>query len=168
MNIIKKCGGLPLAIKIMGGLLRTKHQTEREWEVVSKHLAWSLDGLPGELDHRLYLSYDDMSPQLKQCFLYCSLFPKGTIIAQERVIRMWISEGFVQPRENSNPPEEVATNYYQELVMRNLIDPVYAATINKCTIHDVVRSFAEFMAREESLVVHSEQVDSIGIVPPIY
>lgn len=158
MKIIKKCGGLPLAIKIMGGLLRTKHQTELEWEAVLNHRAWSLDGLPGELDHRLYLSYDDLSPQLKQCFLYCSLFPKGTTIDQYIVIPMWISEGFVHSWDENRSPEEVAIEYYQELIMRNLIEPASAVTIRKCTMHDVVHSFAEFMAREESLVLHGEQV----------
>ncbi|RLM70280.1 hypothetical protein C2845_PM17G15170 [Panicum miliaceum] len=76
MKIIRKCGGLPLAVKVMGGLLSTKPQNEGDWEAVLHHRAWSVDGLPEELDKRIYLSYEDLSPQLKQCFLYCSLFPK--------------------------------------------------------------------------------------------
>ncbi|XP_062182890.1 putative disease resistance protein RGA3 isoform X2 [Phragmites australis] len=77
MKIIRKCGGLPLAIKVMGGMLSTKYQSEREWVAVLNNPAWSVAGLPKDLDNRLYLSYQDLSPQLKQCFLYCSLFPKG-------------------------------------------------------------------------------------------
>ncbi|CAL4980140.1 unnamed protein product [Urochloa decumbens] len=163
MKIIKKCGGLPLAIKVMGGLLSTRSQGELEWQAVLNHHAWSVAGLPKELDNRLYLSYEDLSPQLKQCFLYCSLFPKGTNIRKRDVIPMWISEGFIQPQHGSSSRgdqlEDIANEYYRDLIMRNLIEPIEDSTMNGyyCTMHDVVRSFAEFMAREESLVVQDEQ-----------
>ncbi|TVU23238.1 hypothetical protein EJB05_25591, partial [Eragrostis curvula] len=164
IKIIKKCGGLPLAIKIMGGLLRTKPQTEHAWEAILNHHAWSSDGLPPELDRRLYLSYEHLSPQLKQCFINCSLFPKRKTILMVDVTCMWISEGFIQPLGGSSSHdddddddglEEVAEEYFQELIKRNLIEPTKDSQVTGyvCTMHDVVRFFAEFIAREESLVV---------------
>ncbi|KAF8647791.1 hypothetical protein HU200_065206 [Digitaria exilis] len=150
MKIINKCGGLPLAVKVMGGLLCTRSQTEREWEAVLNHRAWSISGLPDELDSRIYLSYEDLSPQLKQCFLYCSLFPKGTMIWQADAVPMWIGSS---TSTYGDRLEEVATEYYEELITRNLIEPIYVDRYS-CKMHDVVRSFAEFMAREDSLVVH--------------
>jgi Leucine-rich repeat (LRR) protein len=170
MKIIKKCGGLPLAVKVMGGMLSTRPRSEGEWEAVLQHRAWSVDGLPKELDNRIYLSYEDMPPQLKQCFLYCILSPKGTCIQWHHVILMWISEGFIQPQDGCSSHvdrlEELATEYYKELIMRNLIEPMKGSYITryKCTMHDVVRSFAEYMARKESLVVQDIQVsrDSNG------
>nr|CAB3502789.1 unnamed protein product [Digitaria exilis] len=158
MKIINKCGGLPLAVKVMGGLLNTRSQTEREWETVLNHRAWSVSGLPDEMDSRIYLSYEDLSPQMKQCFLYCSLFPKGTSIWRGDIVPMWVSEGFIQPRHGVSSStyddrlEEVATEYYEELITRNLMEPTNLGR-SKCRMHDVVRSFAEFMAREDSLVV---------------
>ncbi|CAL4986924.1 unnamed protein product [Urochloa decumbens] len=166
MKIIKKCGGLPLAIKMMGGLLSTRSQSELEWEAVLNHHAWSVAGLPKELDNRIYLSYEDLSPQLKQCFLYCSLFPKGTNIRKRDIIPLWISEGFIQPQHGNSSRgyqlEDIASEYHRDLIMRNLIEPISDIDVNgyQCTMHDVVRSFAEFMAREESLVVQDEQVPS--------
>jgi hypothetical protein len=167
MKIIQKCDGLPLAIKVMGGLLSTRSRTEGEWEAVLNHRAWSVVGLPKELDSCVYLSYEDLPPQLKQCFLYCSLFPKGTLTGWREVIPMWISERSVQPQHESSSYddrlEEIATEYYHELIMRNLIEPEEGGYLGgyACTMHDVVRSFAEFMAREESLlVVQSQHVAS--------
>ncbi|KAL6908007.1 hypothetical protein ACP4OV_002177 [Aristida adscensionis] len=163
MRIVEKCGGLPLAIKVMGGLLSTRYPNQHDWEDVLNDAAWSVAGLPKDLDHRIYLSYADLTPQLKQCFLYCVLFPKGTSIWMIEAIRMWISEGFIQPQEGSSSHndrvEEVATKYYRELITRNLIEPTPASTMTgyECTMHDVIRSFAEFMAREESLVILGEQ-----------
>ncbi|KAF8647788.1 hypothetical protein HU200_065203 [Digitaria exilis] len=150
MKIVNKCGGLPLAIKVMGGLLSTRSQIEREWEAVLNHRAWSISGLPDELDSRIYLSYEDLSPQLKQCFLYLSLFPKGTTIRQTDIVPMWIGEGFIQSCQGGSSTstdddrlEEVATEYYEELIMRNLIETTESTTKfeksghYKCTSHQV-------------------------------
>ncbi|CAD6255575.1 unnamed protein product [Miscanthus lutarioriparius] len=161
MEILENCDGLPLAIKVIGGLLSTRYPSEHEWKSVLNKPAWSLTGLPPELDNRLYLSYEDLSPQLKQCFLYCSLFPKGEELVHGLVTQMWIGEGFIQPPGGSTNSlqeyefEEMATEYYQELIKRNLIEPTkeYSLTGYRCTMHDVVCTFAEHMAREESLVV---------------
>jgi len=167
MKIVRKCGGLPLAIKVMGGLLSTKPQSETDWEAVLNHRAWSVDGLPEELDKRIYLSYEDLSPQLKQCFLYCSLFPKATRILHRSVVPMWISEGFIQPQGGSSSHddqlEEIATEYHKELITRNLIEPTKNnITGYSCTMHDVVRSFAEYMSREDSLVVQDSKQVATG------
>ncbi|XP_066338668.1 putative disease resistance protein RGA3 [Miscanthus floridulus] len=102
MEILENCDGLPLAIKVIGGLLSTRYPSEHEWKSVLNKPAWSLTGLPPELDNRLYLSYEDLSPQLKQCFLYCSLFSKGKEIIRGVVTPMWISEGFIQPVDGSS------------------------------------------------------------------
>ncbi|RLM58885.1 hypothetical protein C2845_PM18G12870 [Panicum miliaceum] len=82
-------------------LMRHAHCTRArvlKWKAVLESHAWlSVFGLPEQLDNRLYLSYEDLSPQLKQCFLYCSLFPEGDETIQVVVTRVWISEGFIQP-----------------------------------------------------------------------
>ncbi|KAL6908009.1 hypothetical protein ACP4OV_002179 [Aristida adscensionis] len=174
LQILRKCDGLPLAIKVMGGLLSTKFPNEREWKEVLESPAWSVAGLPQELDSRLYMSYEDMSPQLKQCFLYCSVFSKSKLIILTTITNMWVSEGFIQPLDRSNISqddrlEEVAIEYYQELITRNLIEPTeeYSLSGYRCTMHDVVRSFAEFMAGEELLMlVQNRQAatDGSGLV----
>ncbi|CAD6255484.1 unnamed protein product [Miscanthus lutarioriparius] len=171
MEILENCDGLPLAIKVIGGLLSTRYPSEHEWKAVLNMPAWSLTGLPLELDNRLYLSYEDLSPQLKQCLLYCSMFPKGVAILQAVVTEMWISEGLIQPPDKRSTSsheyglEDIATEYYRELIKRNLIEPMkgYSLTGYKCTMHDVVRSFAEYMVREESVVmVGQEQATTSG------
>ena len=76
---------------------------------------------------------------------------------------MWISEGFIHPLDRSssydNQLENLADGYYQELITRNLIEPTEESALTRytCTMHDVVQSFAEFMSKEESLVVQDTQ-----------
>ncbi|VAI94382.1 unnamed protein product [Triticum turgidum subsp. durum] len=67
------------------------------------------------------------------------------------VVAMWISEGFIHG--NSNDLEESGENYYKELVSRNLIEPDKSyVDIWVCSMHDVVRSFAQYMTKDEALV----------------
>ena len=89
------------------------------------------------------------------------MFPKGVAILQAVVTAMWISEGLIQPPDKRSTSsheyglEDIATEYYRELIKRNLIEPMegYSLTGYRCTMHDVVHTFAEYVAREESLVV---------------
>ncbi|RLN18932.1 Disease resistance protein RPM1 [Panicum miliaceum] len=152
MMIIEKCNGLPLAIKVIGGLLRTKARTRDSWFGVLNHYLGSSGAQLGELFHSLYLSYQDLSPQLKQCFLYCSLLPKGVNFESPNVINMWISEGFIHlAARRADELEDIGTEYHQDLIMRHLIEPGASSSM-----HDIVRSFAQHMAREEALVVQRE------------
>lgn len=86
LEIIKRCDGLPLAIKTIGGLLSHRDINEGEWEKVLKNSSWSVMGMPEDLNHAIYLSYEDLSPPLKQCFMHLSLFSKNTPIVRSIVV----------------------------------------------------------------------------------
>jgi len=76
LEIVHLCGGLPLAIKVTASVLATKDINENEWRKVIKKSDWSISTLPIELSGALYLSYDELPPHLKQCFLYCAFYPE--------------------------------------------------------------------------------------------
>jgi hypothetical protein len=122
MRIIEKCDCLPLAIKVMGGLLCKKMARRGDWEKVLNDAIWSVSRMPEELNYAIYLSYEDLHSSLKQCFLHYSLIPnKSTRFFVDDIVNMWISEGFVEG--NSDELEELAMEYYNELILRNLIEP---------------------------------------------
>uniref|UniRef100_A0ACD5Y0N1 Uncharacterized protein n=1 Tax=Avena sativa TaxID=4498 RepID=A0ACD5Y0N1_AVESA len=154
LKIIQKCGGLPLAVKVMGGLLRKRGELRRDWEQVLNNSKWRITEMPKELNYAVYLSYEDMPPYLKQCLLFCSLLPKSELFHMHHVVAMWISEGFVYG--NSNDLETLGVNYYKELISRNLLEPVNQLY---CGMHDVVRSFAHYMTKYEALVAHDADTD---------
>lgn len=82
-EIVKKCDGLPLAIKVVAGVLSTK-RTTAEWKSIQDS-KWSIHGLPKELGGPLYLSYSNLPPQLKQCFLWCALLAPNFEIHRDSV-----------------------------------------------------------------------------------
>ncbi|KAF7056728.1 hypothetical protein CFC21_064107 [Triticum aestivum] len=153
LEIIEKCDGLPLAIKVMGGLLCQKDKQRCDWEKVLNDAIWSISRMPEELNYAIYISYGDLSPSLKQCFLHYSLKPKKTIIHDVQLVGMWIGEGFVHG--DSDRLEELGIEYHKELILRILIEPdtSYAGQYI-CNMHDVVRSFAQYVTRDEALVAH--------------
>jgi Leucine-rich repeat (LRR) protein len=74
------------------------------------------------------------------------------------IVGMWISEGFVEG--TSDELEELALEYYNELILRNLIEPDLLYVDRwVCNMHDVVRSFAQYVARDEALVAQKRQID---------
>ncbi|KAF7044681.1 hypothetical protein CFC21_053877, partial [Triticum aestivum] len=109
--------------------------------------------MPKELNYAIYLSYEDLSPCLKQCFLHFSLKPKRVVFNDDEFVGMWIAEGFIQG--NVDRLEKIGIQHHKELIERNLIEPDTSKTSQYiCNMHDVIRSFAQFVARNESLVAH--------------
>ncbi|XP_060671198.1 disease resistance protein RPM1-like [Ziziphus jujuba] len=142
-QIVERCGGLPLAVVAVGGLLSTKDKTIYEW----KNLR---DSLSSELESNLHLtsiqeilslSYYDLPYRLKCCFLYFGMYPEDYSIRQSRLIRQWISEGFVKPRKDKTL-EEVAQEYLTELIDRSLVQkshPRFRPEYSKhCHVHDLL------------------------------
>jgi hypothetical protein len=160
MMIVEKCDCLPLAVKVMGGLLRQKRPTQANWEKVLCDSIWSSQ-MPQELNTTIYLSYKDLHPCLKPCFLHYSLLPKGAVFHVDDIVGMWISEGFVNG--TSHDLEDIGRDYYEELVQRNLIEPdeKYIDQV-VCKMHDVVRSFAQYVARDEVLAAQNTEIDILG------
>ena len=60
VRILAKCDGLPLAVKVMGGLLCQKDKKYHAWKMVLDDSIWSESEMPEELNHAVYLSYEDL------------------------------------------------------------------------------------------------------------
>nr|GME05163.1 disease resistance protein RPM1-like [Ipomoea batatas] len=143
-NILKRCGGLPLAIVVIAGVLATKTESIEEWERFQHNLNIQLDSNAGgmkSMKNLLSLSYYDLPYYLKYCFLYLSIFPEDVIINKNIVIRLWIAEGFVR-ENNQQVKEEVAEAYLNELLHRNLIILAKKGRDGRMSgfrVHDILR-----------------------------
>ncbi|KAH9750262.1 putative disease resistance RPP13-like protein 1 [Citrus sinensis] len=90
-NIVIKCNGLPLAAKTLGGLLRGKRDRS-DWEDVLSCKIWDLPEERCDIIPALRVSYYYLSAPLKQCFAYCSLFPKDYEFEEEEIILLWCAQ----------------------------------------------------------------------------
>nr|BBD82387.1 putative NBS-LRR-like protein [Oryza sativa Indica Group] len=159
IEIVRKCGGLPLAIRAIAKVLASlRDQTENEWRQILGKNAWSMSKLPDELNGALYLSYEVLPHQLKQCFLYCALFPEDANIFCGDLTRMWVAEGFIDEQEGQLL-EDTAERYYHELIHRNLLQPDGLYFDHSwCKMHDLLRQLASYLSREECFVGDPESL----------
>ncbi|KAA8533109.1 hypothetical protein F0562_033358 [Nyssa sinensis] len=155
-SILKKCGGLPLAIVTIGGLLSKKNDEVLEWKKVHDSLATEMKSNSKLecLERILLLSYNDLPYNLKFCYLYLSGFPEDYLIKRMKLVRLWVVERFVVAKPGLTM-EEVAEDYLNELVSRSMIQVVQTDRFNRvrtCRVHDIMREIIQLKARDESLV----------------
>uniref|UniRef100_A0A453GFQ2 NB-ARC domain-containing protein n=4 Tax=Triticinae TaxID=1648030 RepID=A0A453GFQ2_AEGTS len=156
-SIVHRCRGLPLAILSIGGLLSSRPQTQYDWEQLYNQLPTELSN-NDHVKAVLNLSYHDLSGDLRNCFLYCSLFSEDYPMSRETLVRLWVAEGFVLRKGNSTP-EEVAEENLRKLIHRNMLEVMdrdELGRVSTCTMHDIVRELALCIAREERFVSTSD------------
>ncbi|KAL7606444.1 hypothetical protein Lser_V15G19038 [Lactuca serriola] len=116
-GFVEKCDGLPLALRTLGRLLRTKTD-EEAWKELLDSEIWRL-GKSDEIVPALRLSYHDLSACLKLLFAYCSLFPKDYEFEKEELILLWMAEGFLHQSTSSKSMERLGVEYFEELLSRS-------------------------------------------------
>ncbi|KAK3124021.1 hypothetical protein QOZ80_8AG0639390 [Eleusine coracana subsp. coracana] len=85
-DIIRKCKGLPLALKTMGGLMSSKQHVQK-WKAIANCTVSDTRGVKDEVMPILKLSYTHLPSEMKQCFAFCAVFPKD----------YWMRKGPVGP-----------------------------------------------------------------------
>ncbi|WMV43252.1 hypothetical protein MTR67_036637 [Solanum verrucosum] len=121
-EIVKKSGGVPLAAKTLGGLLRFKRE-EREWEHVRDSEIWNLPQDERSIMPALRLSYHHLPLDLRQCFVYCAVFLKDTEMEKEKLISLWMAHGFLLSKGNMEL-EDVGNEVWKELCLRSLFQDI--------------------------------------------
>ncbi|KAF7076444.1 hypothetical protein CFC21_081096 [Triticum aestivum] len=156
-DIWKYCGGLPLAIVSMAGLVACNPKKQNDhWNTVCKSLfpeqvaPLTLDGVTMILDY----CYNDLPADLKTCLLYLSIFPKGWKISRKRLTRRWISECFVSGKQGLTE-EEVAETYFNQLIRRKIIHPLEHSSNGKVKsfkVHDMILEYIVSKSSEENFI----------------
>ncbi|CAM0947816.1 unnamed protein product [Alopecurus aequalis] len=142
-EILKKCGGLPLAVITMASLL-ANHEARMlsEWESIKNSIGSKFATNPTleEMRGILNLSYTHLPVRLRPCFLYLGMYPEDDKIMRHDLVQQWIAEGFVCSSHGVDL-EGVAKSYFNEPINRSLIQPEgtsYDGEVVSCRVHDMV------------------------------
>ncbi|XP_022748113.1 LOW QUALITY PROTEIN: putative disease resistance RPP13-like protein 1 [Durio zibethinus] len=119
-KIVRKCNGLPLAAKTLGGLARTDIDLDA-WEKILESEIWKLSDHRFDIIPALQLSYHHLPPHLKRCFAYCSILPKDYEFQEREIILLWRAEGFLQEARDKHSIEDLGHKYFRDLVSRSLL-----------------------------------------------
>ncbi|XP_047082505.1 disease resistance protein RGA5-like isoform X1 [Lolium rigidum] len=159
-SILKKCGGIPLAIVTIASLLASKEGNTNAYEYWSMVYQSMGSGLQNSLDDLrnmmriLSVSYYDLPPHLKTCLLYLSLYPEDYKIETTILIWKWVGEGFVK-KEHGKNPYKVGEHYLVELINRSLLQPAYIDSnkiVTSCRVHDMVRDLITSFSNDENFL----------------
>ncbi|KAM3215218.1 hypothetical protein ACQJBY_067292 [Aegilops geniculata] len=146
IDILKKCGGLPLAIISMASLLRNYNSADGKdmWERVSKSIGSHMESQPSLDGMRqiVTLNYNHLSLDIRCCMMYFSIFPEDYVVNKNRLLHRWIAEGLVTEVRGLTLLQ-VAQAYYEELLSRNMIVQAVEEASNEvnretCQVHDMV------------------------------
>ncbi|XP_059276760.1 putative late blight resistance protein homolog R1B-16 [Lycium ferocissimum] len=149
-QIALKCRGLPLAIVVIAGLLSKIGKTLNEWKSVAENVSSMVStDLDAHCLRVLALSYHNLPHHLKACFLYFAIFPEDEFIFVDKLMELWVVEGFLKV-EATESITEVAEKCLKDLIDRSLVFVHYLSfdgKIKSCGIHDVTREFCMKEAR---------------------
>ncbi|XP_062202662.1 disease resistance protein RGA2-like [Phragmites australis] len=140
-DIMRKCGGLPLAIIVLASVLHGKKRIE-QWETVRDNNLLDVEGEEHRVSACLMLSYLNLPSHLKQCFTICSVFLKGCWIDKEQLIDQWIAHDMITPVDDVVNYFEgyECFNYLVQMAFLQDVQELHGRVI--CTMHDVVHEFA--------------------------
>nr|BBD82530.1 putative pi-ta protein [Oryza sativa Indica Group] len=156
-DIVRKCGGLPLAIVTVASLLASQLEKQEQWDYINKSLGYSLMANPTleGMKQLLKLSYNNLPQHLKACMLYLSMYQGDHIIWKDDLVSQWIAEGFIRAAEEYDK-EEISRAYFGELVGRKIIQPVHiddSGEVLSCVVHHMVLNFVTYKSIEENFIV---------------
>lgn len=169
-NVLKRCGGLPLAIITISSILASKQsKLKGQWEHVLNSLSSNF-----EVNHTLEgmrqilnLSYINLPHYLRTCMLYVGIYPEDYTIEKNDLVRQWVAQGLIS-RLHGQDLEDVADGYFNELVNMSIIQPVDTDPNNEvlsCRVHDMMRDLIVHKCREENFITVTDDLQAMAVLP---
>uniref|UniRef100_A0ACD6AAZ7 Uncharacterized protein n=1 Tax=Avena sativa TaxID=4498 RepID=A0ACD6AAZ7_AVESA len=148
-DIASKLKRSPLAARTVGSRLR-ETQTVEFW------MSEKDQDLLNDTMGALWWSYQYLDEQVRRCFAYCSIFPRGHRLSRDELVKLWVAEGFIKTSKPHQEMEDVAKNYFNELLSASFLQLGgkhrsyelynYGCDVDYFTIHDLLRDLAEEVA----------------------
>nr|AKE49462.1 NBS-LRR disease resistance protein NBS47 [Dimocarpus longan] len=161
-DIVKKCGGFPLVARELGSLLYSKVDVE-EWENILNDNLFDLSSNKIDILAWFRLSFNNLSsPFLKQCFAYCSIIPKGQPFDKEKLILLWMAQGFLLQLKAGRTMEEVGIKYFQELLTNSFFQRASDDDKSLFEMHDIINELAQFASTIQSCLVEKGKSPNIS------
>ncbi|KAJ3670965.1 hypothetical protein LUZ60_008391 [Juncus effusus] len=116
---IHVCGGVPLRLNMLGSLMMFKKEPA-EWREVLHQLEKG-----GDFSNKtiIWICYNHLPSNIKKCFAFSSVFPKGHVMDKDIMIKLWIANGLIDSDGSTNP-EAKGDLIFKELVMRYFFQDV--------------------------------------------
>ncbi|CAI0441484.1 unnamed protein product [Linum tenue] len=154
-EVMRKCVGVPLAIRVIASALSSKSNIV-DWEAVRDKQAMFDGDDERKILGTLRLSYDNLPSELKPCFVYCSLFPKDSEIDVKLLVQIWMGQGFINSNRSSSALFEVGVEYFKSLLSRFFFQEPESdrwGNVTECKMHDLMHDVALEIAGVEIMAL---------------
>ncbi|GLJ21033.1 hypothetical protein SUGI_0384310 [Cryptomeria japonica] len=155
-DILKQCGNLPLAIKMVAASL-PKTTMPRDWEAKLDRLKEVVVTDDDQMMPILRLSYFSLPARLKACFAYLSFFPKVEQINCEYLVYLWIGEGFIPAGEDQWDAAWDCINKLANLCLLQVWEQYEDRLTNYCRTHDLLHDLAITISKENKCFFSLEE-----------
>lgn len=145
-DIAKKLKRSPLAARTVGSRLSVRQNVDF-WHREKDR------GLMNDTMGALWWSYQYLDEKIRRCFTYCSIFPRRHKLKRDELVKLWVAEGFIKTSTPEEEMEDVAQNYFDELLSASFLqlggkEKLYEheSEVDYFTIHDLLCDLAEEVA----------------------
>ncbi|KAM0885668.1 hypothetical protein ACQ4PT_030187 [Festuca glaucescens] len=145
--IVQSCGGLPLALKVIGRAMAGLTEPDDWSDAVqeTKDDLKELDGVPAMFQILKY-SYDKLIETQQQCFLYCTLFPEYGSISKDKLVEYWMADGLI--------PQDPKKGHR---IIRSLLSACLLehrkSDSSEVKMHHIIRHLGISLAGQENIIV---------------
>ncbi|XP_048495858.1 putative disease resistance protein RGA4 [Beta vulgaris subsp. vulgaris] len=153
LEICNKCGNVPRAIWTLAALL-TPACTLDKWKSFQDVVLTSVEYPVRTILLKLNLdSYKQLSPSIRQCFNYCSLFPKDYIFSKTELIHLWMAQGFTKSSAQEKRSQElIGDECFRELQNWECFNEDGASEGNGAAVsfrmHHLAKEFVKHAAKD--------------------
>ncbi|KAL5201099.1 hypothetical protein ABZP36_035453 [Zizania latifolia] len=166
-EIIRRCEGTPLVANFLGSVVNAQRQRREIWQAAKDREMWKIEeDYPEDKISALFppfkIVYYNMPHQLRLCFVYCSIFPKGTVIDKKKLIEQWIALDMIESKHGTLPLDVTAEKYIDELkgiyflqVLERPQDDAESSSASDemLYMHNLAHDLARSVAGEDILVI---------------
>uniref|UniRef100_A0A0D9XD05 NB-ARC domain-containing protein n=1 Tax=Leersia perrieri TaxID=77586 RepID=A0A0D9XD05_9ORYZ len=158
-SIVRRLNGSSIDAKILGKLLSLKFDAIY-WKKILESELWYLprQEMIGS-NPALLMSYQYMPSHLRQCFSFCSLYPKGYNFEAEILVNCWVAVALVAP-DGDMLAADIGHLYFQQLVGRSFLHRV---TSSKYAMHGLLYDMAQQILSNKCFVLKGR--DDISRIP---
>ncbi|KAF8673416.1 hypothetical protein HU200_048980 [Digitaria exilis] len=154
-KIAEKLGRSPLAARTVAGQLKLRLDIDF-WTSTMNN-----DMLNNGTAATLWWSYQQLE-HLKQCFTYCSIFPRTYKLQRDELVHLWMAEGFVKTTKETEDMEDMGHYYFNLLLSTSFLQlKVNEFSKEYFTIHDLFHDLAASAAGSDCFRIEEGMVGNI-------
>ncbi|KMZ57358.1 NB-ARC domain-containing disease resistance protein [Zostera marina] len=126
-SIVKKCKGVPLAVRVLG--IEEKNILDPNIEGENR------------ISKILKFSYYHLPLKSMFCFVYCSIFPKDSVMEKMALIQQWVGNGFISLNEGNEIFDDLLSRCFFQDVEKDVYGNIITFKMHDL-IHDLAKSIA--------------------------